>query len=166
METKTCPSCSEDVPTAAARCKHCFHDFSAAPPKRPNPLLPLLLLIAACGIVGGGVYWWVSERATECKVDVDGEREAITWVCVYKNGPRADLVLPFSDIGKVSYAAGGQGEDTFVVSVCEKSGDCHVVENSRKPLDGTAARIARLVGVEVDKKQAETGGLGKGMLTP
>jgi len=74
-------------------------------------------------------------------------------------------VLPFEQIGSVSYAAGGQGEDTFVVSVCEKTGDCHVVENSRKPLDGTAARIARLVGVEVEKKTADTGGLGKGMLT-
>jgi len=57
VDTKTCPSCNAEVPTAAERCKHCFHDFTEAPVKRANPLLPFLLLIAACGIVGGGVYW-------------------------------------------------------------------------------------------------------------
>ena len=46
MATKTCPSCGEDVPVVADRCKHCFHDFNEAPPKKSG-LFGLMLLLAA-----------------------------------------------------------------------------------------------------------------------
>ena len=45
MATKTCPSCGEDVPVAASRCKHCFHDFTEVQKKR-NPLVGMLAFLA------------------------------------------------------------------------------------------------------------------------
>ena len=164
METKTCPGCSEDVPAEAARCKHCFHDFNAVVEKKTSPVLTLLVLFAAMAVLGAGTFWWVSTRATECKVDISQERGSITWVCQYATGPKADRVVKFSDVDKVLYESGGQAEDSYVVSVCIKSGECYDVDNSRKPLEGTANHIAQVVGVEVDKKKAESGGLGQGML--
>lgn len=165
MQTKTCPGCQEEVPTTAARCKSCFHDFNAVPEKKSSGLLTLLVLLSAMGVIGGGVFWWVSTRATECKVDISQERKSVTWVCQYVDGPRADRVVRFDNIQKVLYSAGGQGELAYVVSICEKSGDCHLVDNSRRPLDGKAAQIASLVGVDVEKKKDEGRGLGQGMLT-
>jgi hypothetical protein len=164
VETKTCPGCSEEVPAAAARCKHCFHDFNAVVEKKTSPVLTLLVLCAAMAVLGGGTFWWVSTRATECKVDISEERASITWVCQYATGPKADRVVKFSDVDKVLYESGGQAEDTFVVSVCLKSGECHEVDNSRKPLQGTAAHMAQVVGVEVEKKTAGGSGLGQGMM--
>jgi hypothetical protein len=164
VETKTCPGCSEDVPAEAARCKHCFHDFNAVKEKKTSPVLTLLVLFAAMAVLGGGTFWWVSTRATECKVDISQERASITWVCQYATGPKADRVVKFGDVDKVLYESGGQAEDTFVVSVCLKSGDCHEVDNSRKPLEGTAMHIAQVVGVEVEKAKADSTGLGQGMM--
>ena len=135
METKTCPGCSEDVPADAARCKHCFHDFNAVVEKKTSPVLTALVLFAAMAVLGGGTFWWVSTRATECKVDISQERASITWVCQYATGPKADRVVKFGDVAKVLYESGGQAEDTYVVSVCLKSGECHEVDNSRKPLE-------------------------------
>jgi hypothetical protein len=164
VETKTCPGCSEDVPAEAARCKHCFHDFNAVVENKTSPVLTLLVLFAAMAVLGGGTFWWVSTRATECIADISKERRSITWVCQYATGTKADRVVKFEDVDKVLYVSGGQAEDTFVVSVCLKSGDCHEVNNSRKPLEGKAMHIAQVVGVKVDKKKAGGAGLGQGMM--
>jgi hypothetical protein len=132
--------------------------------KKTSPVLTLLVLCAAMAILGGGTFWWVSTRATECKVDISQERGSITWVCQYATGPKVDRVVKFGDVDRVLYETGGQAEDTFVVSVCLKTGDCHQVDNSRKPLQGKAIYLAQVVGVEVDEKKTGGAGLGQGML--
>jgi len=164
VDTKTCPGCSAEVPTAADRCKHCFHDFNHVVEKKTSPLVTLLFLAAAMAVVGGGTYWWVSTQASECKVDISEERNLITWVCQYPTGPKADRVVSFGEVSKVIYSMGGQGEDSFIVDVCLKNDKCHRVENSRKPLEGTAMHIAKVVGVEVEKQKPGGVGLGQGMI--
>ena len=53
MKMKTCPSCDEDVPVAASRCKHCFHDFNEVSVKN-NALLPIMAGLAAMAVIGAG----------------------------------------------------------------------------------------------------------------
>ena len=44
-----------DVPAAAARCKHCFHDFTEAPPKsKASGLVGFLGLLALMAVIGAG----------------------------------------------------------------------------------------------------------------
>ena len=49
MSTKTCPSCGADVPEAAPRCKHCFHDFTEVPQRSSSGLMGLLVELNRMG---------------------------------------------------------------------------------------------------------------------
>ena len=72
MATKTCPSCGEEVPVAAARCKSCFYDFNEEPEQNKSGMMGLLVLFAAMAMVGMGVFWYLHTGAAE-RVVVDEE---------------------------------------------------------------------------------------------
>ena len=54
MATKTCPSCGEEVPVAAARCKSCFYDFNEEPEQNKSGMMGLLVLFRGYGYGGHG----------------------------------------------------------------------------------------------------------------
>ena len=63
MATKTCPSCGEEVPVVAARCKSCFYDFNEEPEQNKSGMMGLLVLFAAMAMVGMGVFWYLHTQA-------------------------------------------------------------------------------------------------------
>ena len=76
MSTKDCPSCGAVVPVAAARCKHCFHDFSEKPKKNSGPLV-LLGFLALMAIIGSGTLWYVYTQRAQERIVVDEETQSI-----------------------------------------------------------------------------------------
>ncbi len=57
MATKSCPSCYQDVPTGAYRCKSCFHDFDAVVEKKAGALMTLLTLVSAMAVLASLTFY-------------------------------------------------------------------------------------------------------------
>ena len=68
MATKTCPSCGEEVPVAAGRCKSCFYDFNEEPEQNKSGMMGLLVLFAAMAMVGMGVFWYLHTQVAAERV--------------------------------------------------------------------------------------------------
>ncbi|MEC7240093.1 MAG: hypothetical protein VXW32_02540 [Myxococcota bacterium] len=65
MQTKTCPSCQEEVPAGAFRCKSCFHDFDEVTEKKSSAFMTLLTLVSAMAVLASGVFYLSSQKPSE-----------------------------------------------------------------------------------------------------
>lgn len=144
MATKSCPSCGESVPSEAPRCKHCFHDFTAAPPRRSNGLVGLLGLIAAMAVIGAGVFWYVGESRAQERIIVDEETKSIVFTTKYANRTETDRVR-FEDVTKIELVIGGD-DALYEVYAVTLDGDRRLInESDDKPLKGYAQKIAEVL---------------------
>lgn len=162
MSTKTCPSCGEDVPVAAPRCKHCFHDFTETP-KRSNGLVGLLVLIAAMALLGAGTFWFVSNRQAQEKILVDEETNSIVFTTKYSDRTETDRVR-FDEVANVELLMGGS-EATWEVAIVTLSGERRTINLSEdKSLKGYADHISSVMEKPlVEKSEARGfGDLGTG----
>ena len=146
MASKTCPSCMEDVPVVASRCKHCFHDFTEAPPKKKNGLLGLMILLALMGVTGAGfIYASNKQMVVQAETKLDGETQQIIITHITKDERKVTLV-PYADVARVEYVLGGDDYLHEVVVVTAK-GERHMIDASEhKPLGGLAEVRARQIG--------------------
>ncbi|MCP4804853.1 MAG: hypothetical protein GY884_05840 [Proteobacteria bacterium] len=169
MATKNCPSCHEDVPAAAPRCKHCFHDFTdeeAAAPKGRG-LVGLLGLIAAMCVMGALTFWFVSGRAGQEMIVIDEETSSIVFTTKYSDHTETDRVR-FDEVSSVEVVM-GDGEATWEVAVVTLNGERRVVNLSDdKNLKGYAEHIAAVMDKPlVEKSEARGfGDLGTGGQAP
>ena len=144
MSTKTCPSCQEDVPVAAPRCKHCFHDFSEEPPKRSGSFVGLLGLLATMAVIGAVTFWFVSNRAGQENIVVDESTSSIVFTTKYSDRMETDRIN-FDEVANVELVMGG-GEATWVVNVVTNSGDRRAIKLSDDAsLKGYAEHIAAVM---------------------
>jgi ribosomal protein L40E len=144
METKECPSCYADVPVVASRCKHCFHDFNEAPPKKSNNLIGLLVLLLSLVVIGAGTFYYVSNGMKSERILVDAETQSIVVTRTSGSGTTTERV-EFSDIEKVEYVMGGDTETFEIVAVTSR-GDRYIIQASGdKPLKGHAEHIAAVI---------------------
>lgn len=144
METKECPSCYADVPVVASRCKHCFHDFTEAPPKKSNNLVGFLVLIVALVAIGSGTFWYVSHGMASERILVDAETQSIVVTRTSGSGTTTERV-DFAAIEKVEYIMGGKTE-TFEIVAVTSQGDRYIIQASGdKPLKGHAEHIAAVI---------------------
>lgn len=132
MSTKTCPSCSADVPVQAVRCKECFHDFTEVKKKNGSPLM-LLAALAAMSVVGAATFWFVSSRPIEERILVDQETQSIIWTRKFNDGVKTER-LTFDRIAKLEYVVDGAGDYTIIAVTLD--GERMTVMKS----DGTAIR--------------------------
>jgi hypothetical protein len=146
MQTKTCPSCMEDVPTVASRCKHCFHDFHEAPPKKKNGLFGLMLLLAAMGMTGAGfIYVSNTQIVAQAETKLDSETQQIVITHISKEERKVTKVA-YGDVSRVEYVLGGD-DYLHEVVIVTNTGERHLIDASKgKPLAGTAEIRATQIG--------------------
>ena len=163
MSTKTCPSCHEDVPVAAPRCKHCFHDFSEEPPKKSSGLVGLLGLLAAMAVIGAATFWFVSNRSGQENIVVDESTSSIVFTTKYSDRMETERV-GFDEVATVELVMGGS-EATWVVNVVTNDGDRKAIKLSDdSSLKGYAEHIAAVMDKPLveDSKARGFGDLGSG----
>ena len=145
MEMKECPSCGNDVPAVASRCKHCFHDFTEEPVKKSGSgLIGLLGLLVVLGLLGAGTFSYIYYFNAAEHIVVDAETESIVITRTSSSGTTTQRVN-FADIEKVEYILGGQ-TSTFEVVAVTGAGERYIIQaSSDKQLDGHAQHIAAVI---------------------
>jgi hypothetical protein len=153
MATKTCPSCDADVPVVATRCKSCFFDFNEKPPAKSNGAMGLLLLFAAMGAVGLGVFWYLSTQVATERVVVDEETQTI--IITRKSSTKTEATrVAFGDVEKIEYLLGG-GAGTYSITAVGKGGERHLIQASDdSPLQARAQHIAKTMKKPLDEVRA------------
>lgn len=150
MATKSCPSCGEEVPVVAARCKSCFFDFNEEPEAEKSGMMGLLVLFAAMALVGMGVFWYLHTQVAAERVVVEEETQSI--IITRKSAAKTEATrIPFSEVTRVEYVLGGDTAQYEIVAV-GINGDRYVVQASDdSPLDGRAEHVARTMDKPFEK---------------
>lgn len=156
--TKECPSCGTEVPTAATRCKVCFHDFTEEPPPKSSPLI-LLAAFAIMVLIAAAALGYAVMLPLEKRILVDEGTESIVFVTKYRTGEQTDR-LPWSRIGKLEHVVTSDGR--FELVAVDLDGERHLIEESSQPLRGNAERYGELMGKPVDYIDHTRGGFGIG----
>jgi hypothetical protein len=146
LDTKTCPSCSAEVPVEASRCKHCFHDFAeaAAKPSRSNPMIALLGFILLLCVVGGGTFYFIGERAASERTVIDPETQSIVFTKKYADRTETDRVA-FSNIAKIEHIFGGPHATFEVVAIATDGERYSIKESNEGTLLGYAEQMAGIM---------------------
>ncbi len=146
MATKTCPSCGAEVPTAAARCKHCFFDFSAegAEAKRSNAIVGLLGFILVLLLIGLGTSYYLLDYQQAEKVIVDEETKSIVYTRTSASGTKTERVN-FDRISKVQHVIGGDDAMYTVIAQATDGKEYLLKLSTSESLAGDAAHMAALM---------------------
>lgn len=150
MANKSCPSCGEEVPVVAARCKSCFHDFNEEPVQDKGGMMGLLVLFAAMAMVGMGVFWYLHTQVAAERVVVEEETQTI--IITRKSAAKTEATrVAFNDVTRVEYVLGGETAMYEIVAV-GVDGKRYVVQASDdSPLDGRAEHVARTMDKPFEK---------------
>jgi hypothetical protein len=143
MSTKSCPSCSAEVPNEALRCKHCFHDFNAEPEKKNSPL-PLLFLLATIALMGLGTFTYIHKNNAAERIVVDQETESIVITRKTASETTTNRV-PFANVEKVEHVMGGKKAMFEVVAVTTSGERVLLKQSDDKPQQGHAEHMARVM---------------------
>lgn len=143
MATKDCPSCGATVPVEAARCKHCFHDFSETPRRKSGPVV-LLGFFAAMAVIGAGTLWYIYTQRAQERIVVDQETSSI--VITRKTASATDTErVTFDSVEKIEHVMGGE-QAMFEVVAVTLDGKRYVIKQSDdSPLVGDAEHIAAVM---------------------
>ncbi len=143
MSTKECPSCGAEVPSAATRCKECFHDFSEDKAKGVNWLGPLFVLgtVAAMAVVGAVVLAFVFMQPVEQRVLVDEDTRSVVWTTRYRTGTTTDRLM-FDQVASVEHTA---HNGVFTITAITVTGDRKVITEAEAPLDMQARLYAKMM---------------------
>lgn len=146
MSKKSCPSCGAEVPSAASRCKHCFHEFGAEDgPKKSSGLVLLLATVAAMVCVGAGIMWYVvNHQAVKRNVVIDQETASVIWTRTSSQGTETDR-LPFSEIKEIELVIGGKKATWEVYAVRLNGEKTMLHQSSESTLEGYADHISHVM---------------------
>jgi len=147
LQTKTCPSCGAEVPSAAARCKHCFYDFAAegAQSKSSNALIGLLSFILVLLLIGLGTSYYLLGYQKAEKVIVDQETKSVVYTRTSSEGTETERV-PFALIQKVEHVIGGDKAMYKVVAMGSNGKEYLLKMSTSDSLAGDAAHMAAVMG--------------------
>ena len=106
MQTKTCPSCQEEVPSGAFRCKSCFHDFDEVTEKKASAFMTLLTLVSAMAVLASGVFYLSSQKPSEIVTRLSEENQAVIRMEMTASGLQIEHA-DFSDITRVEHSNDG-----------------------------------------------------------
>jgi len=150
VSKKTCPSCGAEVPTAASRCKHCFHEFGSDDvPKKSSGLILLVGTIVAMLCVGAAAMWFVvNHQAVKRNVVIDQETASVVWTRTSSQGTETER-LPFQDIKELEFVIGGK-RATWEVYAVKLDGDKKLLHQSDEgSLEGYADHLAHVMEKEL-----------------
>lgn len=152
MATKVCPSCGDDVPIVAARCKSCFHDFNEEPETQKNGTMGLLVLFAAMALVGAGVFYYLHTQVAAERVVVEEETQTI--IITRKSAAKTEATrIDFADITRIEYVLGGETATYEIVAVTTDDKRYVVKASDDSPLDGHAEQVSRTVEKPLERVQ-------------
>ena len=144
MAMKTCPSCGDDVPVVAARCKSCFYDFNEEPEANQSGTMGLLVLFAAMAMVGMGVFYYLHTQVAAERVVVEEETQTI--IITRKSAAKTEATrIDFADITRIEYVLGGETATYEIVAVTTDDKRYVVKASDDSPLDGHAEQVSRTV---------------------
>lgn len=142
MATKSCPSCNEDVPAVAARCKSCFYDFNEEPAEKSGGSMGLLVLFAAMSLVGFSVFWYLNTQVAAERVVVEEETQTI--IITRKSASKTEATrVAFSDVTKIEYVLGGDSALYEIVAVGHDGTRYLIQSSDDSQLDGRAEHVSR-----------------------
>jgi len=142
VATKICPECGAEVPTSAARCKECFHDFGEQRRPRAGPIV-LLGAFAAMSLIAALTFWYISLRPLDQRILVDESTQAVIFTTHYRSGPRTDR-LEWDDIASLEHLTTQGGKHRIVAMTL--SGDRVVIQYSNdRPLRSDAEHYAQVM---------------------
>jgi hypothetical protein len=156
LETKICPTCGEEAPIVATRCKYCFHEFSDKR-KRSSGLIALVVSLAIMAVVGAGVMYFVAfHQSVKQNVVVDEETQSIVWTTVRAGGTDSDRVA-FDRIDHVDFTVGGSSA-MWEVAVILDGGERRLLNASNEEnLAGYAVQVARIIGKPLEENRKVRG---------
>lgn len=149
VATKTCPSCGAEVPAAATRCKHCFHDFTAEPPRK-NGLLIILGFLAVMVTIGFGSFAYVFHFTTADKYLVDAETKSII---VTRKSASNDVTsdrVTFDQVKRIEYVVGGEKSTYEIVAVTNDNDRLIIARSNDNPLEADATHYGNVMGKPVE----------------
>src|SRR5690606_28019213 len=119
VATKICPDCGAEVPTSAARCKDCFHDFNEQRTPRSGPLVLLAALAAE-------------------------SPQAATSTTQYRTGPATDR-LDWTDITALEHVVTAAGK--FQIVALTRTGDRVIIQQSTdRSIQSDAEHYSKVMG--------------------
>lgn len=143
MATKTCPSCDAEVPTSAARCKECFHDFTEKPRRSSGPLLLLLGTLTLMAVIGAATLGVIFLRPLEERILVDESSQAVIFTTKYRSGAETERI-DWSDITSLEHLTTAGGD--FQIVAITLDGGRHVIMSSDgRPIRSDAEHYAKLM---------------------
>lgn len=152
MATKTCPSCGDEVPVVAARCKSCFYDFNEEPEARKSGTMGLLVLFAAMALVGMGVFYYLHTQVAAERVVVEAETQTI--IITRKSAAKTEATrIDFADVKRLEYVLGGETATYEIVAVTSDDNRYILKASNDSPLDGPAEQYARTVKKPLEQVQ-------------
>ena len=145
MSDKTCPSCGEEVPSVAKRCRECFHDFTAEPVKSgSNAPLMFLGFLAVMSVLGAATLGVITSFPVSAPiVQVDGRTKYIISTTQYVSGIRTDRVS-FNEVQEVHHIIVGNG--FFEVRAIRNDGGQVLLSKAKKSMKGNAEQYADVMG--------------------
>ena len=138
---KTCPSCGAEVPSSAARCKDCFHDFTAQQGRNWGPIM-LLGTIAGMTLIAAVAFFIVALGPTDQLILVDEETKSVVITTQYRQGPSTERI-PFSDIVKLEHVS--EGGTYSIVAITTDADRKVIMQGTKEPLYLEAERYAKVM---------------------
>jgi hypothetical protein len=147
-----CPSCSNEVPHGAPRCKHCFSDLTehwAAPSHNRNAMLPVFLLAILLAGVGFGVWNQVQFQGQLGMSVVDPRGERVILVYTSTTSEPDVKQLNFSEINAVELHISDSIQGATQEVILVTSDESVTIEKSHGsvPLLPSAETLAHQIGV-------------------
>lgn len=147
MATKFCPSCNAEVPAAAQRCKHCFHDFEAegVEARKRSGMVGLLIFVLVLLLIGIGTAAWLAGTQRSERVVVDAETKSVVFTKTTAAGTQTERVS-WEHIERLEHLIGG-GDAMYQIVAVMDDGKMRVLKQSEEEdLSGEAKHMAKVVG--------------------
>jgi hypothetical protein len=147
-----CPSCGNEIPVSATRCKHCFHDLSEdeAPKKSSGALMGVLVMLLVFIAVGGWMYQSVFNTNQLGNVTIDPKEQRVVLVYTALGEDPSTRQIPFDDVASVEMQAGSYliGGFHYEVYLVLRDGDKVLINKST---GGTLEDYANTVAKHTNK---------------
>lgn len=147
-----CPSCGNEIPVSATRCKHCFHDLTEHETQKGSSgaLMGVIVMLLVFIVVGGWMYQSVFNKSQLGNVTVDPKEQRVVLVYTALGEEPTTRQIPFEDVASVEMQAGAYliGGSHYEVYLILRDGEKVLVNKST---DGTLEDYANNIAKHTNK---------------